>query len=132
MFLQGKVNNARYIAQGVKPELLPFLRQGGDVLFQQDSECLHTAAVMQHAFHGVQLPWPARVPDLSPIEHLWDMTKRELTLSQEPATTIAELQQWVQSVWDNVSQDDIWHLYDHLHMRIHACIVIRGVHCVLM
>ena len=35
LFLQGKVNSASYIAQVVNPVLLPFLRQEGDVLFQQ-------------------------------------------------------------------------------------------------
>ena len=27
---------------------------------------------------------------------------------------------------DSLSEDDIWHLYDHLHARIHACIATRG------
>ena len=93
VFLQGKVNSTRYIAKVVDPMLLPFLRQGGDVLFQQDNACPHMAAAMQHALYGVQLPWPARSPDLSPIEHVWDTMKRELTLSPEPVTIIAELQQ---------------------------------------
>ena len=53
------------------------------------------------------------------------MMKRELTLSLEPATTIAELQQRVQDVWDNLSQDDFQHLYYHLYVRIHACIAAR-------
>ena len=35
MFLQGKVNSARYIAQVVNHALLPFLRQEGDVLFSR-------------------------------------------------------------------------------------------------
>ena len=43
--------------------------------------------------------------------------------SWTPDTTIAELQE---DAWDNVSQDDIWHLYDHLPVRIHACIAARG------
>ena len=46
-------------------------------------------------------------PDLSPIEHIWDMMKRELTLSPEPATIIAELRQQVQDAWDSLLQDDI-------------------------
>ena len=37
------------------------------------------------------LPRTARTSDVSPIEHVWDMMKRELTLSPEPATTIAKL-----------------------------------------
>ena len=72
----------------------------------------HTAAGMQRALRGVQqqLPWLVKTPDLSPIEHVWDMMKRELTLSPEPATTIAELRQRVQDALDNLSQDDIRHL----------------------
>ena len=111
------VNSAHYIAQVVKPVLLPFLRQEGDVLFQQDNACPHMAAAMQFAPRGVQqLPWPARAPDLSPNEHVWDMMKRELALYPEPTTTIAELQQWVQDAWNNLLQNDIQHLYDHLHV----------------
>ena len=61
-FLQDKVNSAPYIAPVVNPVLLPFLQQEDDVLFQQDSARPHTAAVMQHALHGV-LPcycWTSR------------------------------------------------------------------------
>ena len=77
--------------------LLLFLRQEGDVLFQQGNTCTHTAAAMQHVLRGVQqLPWPVRSPDLSSIAHVWDMMKWELILSPEPAETIAELQQQVQ------------------------------------
>ena len=51
MFLQGKVNNTRYIAQVVNPVLLPFIRHEGDVLFQQDNARPHTAAMTQRALH---------------------------------------------------------------------------------
>ena len=53
------------------------------------------------------------------------MMKRELTLSPELATAIAELRQRVEDAWDNLSQNDIRHLYDHLHVTIHACIAAR-------
>ena len=118
-----------YIAEVVNPVLLPFLWQEGDLVFQQDSACPHTAAVMQYARHGVQkLPWPARSTDLSPIEHGWDMMKWDVTLSlsPEPATTIAELRQQVEDTCDTLLQDDIQHLYDCLYPRIHAYIAPRG------
>ena len=44
------------------------------------------------------------------------MMKLELTLSPEPATTIAKLRHQVQDAWDNLLQDDILHLYDRLHV----------------
>ena len=60
------------------------------------------------------------------------MMKRELTLSPEPSTTIAELRQWVQDAWDNLSQDNSLHLHDHLHARIHACVAARGGYTVYL
>ena len=54
VFLQCKLNSVRYIAQVVNPALLLFLRQEGDVLFQQDNARPHMAAAMQHALRGVQ------------------------------------------------------------------------------
>ena len=53
------------------------------------------------------MSWPARSPDLSTTEHVWDMMKRELTLSPELATTIVELRQRVQDSWDDLSHDGI-------------------------
>ena len=71
VFLQGRGNSARSIAQIVDPVLFPFHRQEGGVLFQQDNTHPHTAAVMQHALRGIQqLTWTARLPDLSPIQHV--------------------------------------------------------------
>ena len=61
------------------------------------------APATQRVLRGAhQWPWPARTTDLSPIEHVWDMMKWELTLSPEPATNIAELRQWVQDACDNL------------------------------
>ena len=63
----------------------------------------HSAVTTQRALRGVQqLSWPARSLDFSPIERVWDMMKRELNFSPDPATTIAELRQWVQDIWDNL------------------------------
>ena len=91
VFLQGKVKSVRYIAQVVNPVLLTFHRQEVDTLFQQHNARPYTAAAKRRALRDVQLPRPARNPDLSPIKHIWGMMKWELTLSLEPATTIAEL-----------------------------------------
>ena len=127
VFLQGEVNSAHYVAQVVNPVLLPFLRQEGDVLFQQDNAHPITAADKQHALRGVQQrPRSRRSPDLTPFEHVRHMMKWEFTLSPEPATTIAELRQRVQDAWDSLWQVDIRHLYDCLYARIHACVAVRG------
>ena len=61
VFLQGKVNSARYIALVVNPVLLPFLRQEGDVLFQQDNTHTHRAAAMQAYIAACKLSQTCRM-----------------------------------------------------------------------
>ena len=58
--------------------------------------------------------------------------KRELSLSQEPAITIAELRQRVQDAWDNLSQDDIRHLMTVCIREYTPKLPPEGVHCVLL
>ncbi|GFW26293.1 HTH_Tnp_Tc3_2 domain-containing protein [Trichonephila clavipes] len=42
-------------------------------IFHQDNAHPHTARVAQDFLrHFKTLPWPARSPDLSPVEHVWD------------------------------------------------------------
>ncbi|GFX16477.1 transposable element Tcb2 transposase [Trichonephila clavipes] len=42
-------------------------------IFQQDNAGPHTARVSQNCLHTVTtIPWPARSPEFSPIEHIWD------------------------------------------------------------
>ena len=47
-------------------------------------------------------------PQISRQFNTWDMMKRELNSSPEPATTIAELRQQVQDAWVSLSQDDMF------------------------
>ena len=64
-------------------------------------------------------------PDLSSIEHVWGIMKRGLLFLQSLPQPFPNLRGRVQDVWDNLSQEDIRHLNDRLHARIHACIDVR-------
>ena len=53
------------------------------------------------------LPWPARSPDLNPIEHIWDIIGRRLKERTPPAQTLNELEQTLQlsfflQIWTDV------------------------------
>ncbi|GBM87708.1 hypothetical protein AVEN_57225-1 [Araneus ventricosus] len=64
-----------YVSLVIQSVVLPFINsiQGG--VFQQDNSRPHTAVVTQHALQSVDmLPWPARLPDLSRIQNVWDIT----------------------------------------------------------
>ena len=96
MFVEGTLPSVQYVQNVVKPVLLTFLQQEGDVLFQQDNARPHTALATQCALQDVQqLPWPARSPGMSPIEHGWDMMGRQVTRVTRPPTTLTELRERV-------------------------------------
>ncbi|GBM47362.1 hypothetical protein AVEN_66109-1 [Araneus ventricosus] len=67
----------------------------------------------------------ARSPDLSPIEHVWDIIGRQLQ-SPQPALTVPVLAEQVQQPWNSIPQTDIRHLYDTMHARLHPCIQNSG------
>ena len=50
-------------------------------VFQQDNFPVHTTGHVQNYLHRKEanvLPWPPASPDLSPIENLWALLKREI------------------------------------------------------
>ncbi|GFS97413.1 transposable element Tcb1 transposase [Trichonephila clavipes] len=53
--------------------------------------------------HQIELlPWPARSPDLSPIENMWSMVAQRLTQITLPAPTPDQLWQRVEAAWSAV------------------------------
>lgn len=116
-----------YVSLVIQPVVLPFMNsiQGG--VFQQDNARPHTAVVSQRALQSVDmLPWPARSPDLSPIEHVWDIIGRQLQHHPQPALTVPVLTAQVQQAWNSIPQSDIRNLYDTMHSRLQACIQNSG------
>ncbi|GFW23222.1 HTH_Tnp_Tc3_2 domain-containing protein [Trichonephila clavipes] len=60
-----------------------FLKGLLGVIFYQDNARPHTARVAQDILRHFQtLVWPARSPDLSPLEHVWDQLKRQMPSCQ--------------------------------------------------
>ncbi|GBN01355.1 hypothetical protein AVEN_227727-1 [Araneus ventricosus] len=73
-------------------------------ILQQDNARPHTAQVAQGFLRHVQtLPWPARSPDLSPVEHVWDQLKRQMPLCH----SAHNLEVAVQDLWVHLPQDNI-------------------------
>ncbi|GFV35506.1 transposable element Tcb1 transposase [Trichonephila clavipes] len=89
------------------------------VIFQQDNARPHPARVSQDCLlTATTLPWPARFPDLSPIEHIWDHLGRRVGRP----TSLNELEARLQQIWNEMSQDIIQNLYVSMPDRIALCI----------
>ncbi|UYV72346.1 hypothetical protein LAZ67_9002717 [Cordylochernes scorpioides] len=98
-----------------------------NALYQQDNARPHTARISQQALQDVQmLPWPPYSPDLSPIEHVWDIIGRRLHALPQPRSE-DELWQMVEREWRAIPQDAIRTLIDSLPRRVAACIAVRDL-----
>ncbi|UYV61852.1 hypothetical protein LAZ67_1006856 [Cordylochernes scorpioides] len=124
--IQGTMTAQRYVDDVLRPVTLPYLQGVPNALYQQDNARPHTARISQQALQDVQmLPWPPYSPDLSPIEHVWDIIGRRLHALPQPRSE-DELWQMVERDWRAIPQDAIRTLIDSLPRRVAACIAVRG------
>ncbi|GFU53523.1 transposable element Tcb1 transposase [Trichonephila clavipes] len=72
------------------------------------------------------LPWPAYLPDMSPIENVWDLVGRRLARDPRPATSKDILLRCIQAIWNSLPQTDIQNLFDSNPRRIATLIAVRG------
>ncbi|GFU93850.1 transposable element Tcb1 transposase [Trichonephila clavipes] len=121
--LQGTLTARRYVDDILTPIVLPMLSSRPGAIYQQDNARPYTARLSQQCLQGYDvLPWPARSPDLSPIEHVCDALGRQL----QPSRDTGELTAQMQRLWQDLPQGVISDLIESMPRRISACIAARG------
>ncbi|GFU78388.1 transposable element Tcb2 transposase [Trichonephila clavipes] len=78
------------------------------------------AQVFLRQFHT--LPWPARSPDLSLVEHVRD----QLKLQMPSCHSVQDLELAVQDLWAHLPQDNIRCLINSMPDRVATCIAAGG------
>ncbi|GFV40872.1 transposable element Tcb1 transposase [Trichonephila clavipes] len=69
----GTMTTQWYVHDIQQPNVLLLMRRLPGAIFEQDNARRHTASVSQDCLRTVStLSWPARSPDLSPKEHIWN------------------------------------------------------------
>ncbi|UYV70421.1 SETMAR [Cordylochernes scorpioides] len=121
--IPGTLTAQRYVDDILRPVLLPFLSHHPGLTFQQDNARPHTARVTIDYLQSCRtLQWPARSPDLSPIEHIWDVMGRRL----QPSRNVDYLARQLEKIWQEIPQHTIRNLYQSMTRRVAACIQASG------
>ncbi|GFV99566.1 transposable element Tc1 transposase [Trichonephila clavipes] len=108
IFDAGSVNGTRYCNE----ILLPYVRlfrgaMGLQFLFMDDNAPCHRTVAAEQLLESEDIEcmdWPARSPDLNPIEHVWDFLGRRLAARTLPPVTIQELRLALQDEWAAMPQ----------------------------
>ena len=118
----------RYIDQVLRPELLLLIRRHQNVnnppTFPQDNARPHNARLTMDFLNtnGVNvMDFPARSPDLNPIEHVWDELGRRLNKRQRRPGSVCELAQALREEWNNIPIRQIRTLCQSMRSRLTAC-----------
>ncbi|GBO32412.1 hypothetical protein AVEN_171571-1 [Araneus ventricosus] len=77
---------------------------------------------------GLSMAWPARSPDLNPIEHVRDILGRRTASRSVPPGTLHEFQQILLQEWTLLPQHVINDTIARMPRRCQACISARGYH----
>ena len=72
------------------------------------------------------LPWPARSPDMNPIEHLWDIFGHRVCERLPPVQTLAQLKQTLHEEWRRLPQRHIQRLIHGMRKRVNTVIAVAG------
>ncbi|GFV17716.1 transposable element Tcb1 transposase [Trichonephila clavipes] len=127
--ISGTLNSQRCNSEVLGPVVLPYLQGLAIAIFQQDNARPLVARIVQRFFvnHQIELlPWPARSPDLSPIENMWSMVAQRLTQITPPAATSDQLWQRVEAAWSAVPQEHIQSLFESMPRHVAAVIFNNG------
>ncbi|KAI3368553.1 hypothetical protein L3Q82_025565, partial [Scortum barcoo] len=71
-------------------------------------ECISSSCKQDEGIDAMD--WPARSPDLNPIEHIWDIMSRSIHQRHVAPQTVQELADALVQVWEEIPQETIRHL----------------------
>ncbi|GFV25220.1 transposable element Tcb2 transposase [Trichonephila clavipes] len=132
VFHGGTVTGLRYRDEILDPYVRPYAAaNGNDFILMDDNARPHRARIVEEYLedHGLErMEWPARSPDLNPIEHLWDYRGREVAALNPPPRSLHELKQGLLCVWSLLPIPVSDNLINSMGNRCRQCIQVKGGH----
>ncbi|GFV38616.1 transposable element Tcb2 transposase [Trichonephila clavipes] len=128
----GTMTGQRYIDEVLLPHVRLFRGAVGDkFVFMNDNATCHRTLAIQDCLdsEGIQrLVWPARSPDLNPIENVWDALGRQVAGRNYPPTNKNTLIRALTEEWDKLPQQLLDNVVQSMVRRVECCITLHGGH----
>ncbi|GFX87786.1 uncharacterized protein TNCV_2190621 [Trichonephila clavipes] len=128
----GTMTGQRYIDEVLLPHVRLFRGAVGDkFVFMDDNATCHRTLAVQDCLdsEGIQrLVWPARSPDLNPIENVWDALGRQVAGRNYPPTNKNTLIRALTEEWDKLPQQLLDYVERSMVRHVECCITLHGGH----
>ena len=126
-----EVINSRHYCQMIENHLYPDAHAlfGEDFILQQDRSSSHvskeTLCFLEN-WNIEVMDWPAKSPDLNPIENVWGILTRMVFHDGAVYDTKDQLWRAIKSCWENLSMETIQSLVDSMNSRMIKVIEKNG------
>ncbi|GFX33157.1 transposable element Tc1 transposase [Trichonephila clavipes] len=128
----GTIMGQRYIDEVLLPHVRLFRGTVGDkFVFMDDNATCHRKLAVQDCLDSEviqRLVWPARFPDLNPIENVWDALGRQVAGRNYPPTNKNTLIRALTEEWDKLPQQLLDNVVQSMVLRVECCITLHGEH----
>ncbi len=123
-FIEGILNAQRYRDEILRP-IVVLLIPDHHLMLQHDNARPNVARICTQFLEAENIPvlaWPAYLPDMSPIEHVWDVLDRRLWQRVPVPANIQQLRTAINEEWTNIPQATIKNLINSMRRR---CVALR-------
>ncbi|GFY11245.1 transposable element Tcb2 transposase [Trichonephila clavipes] len=128
----GTMTDQRYIDEVLLPHVRFFRGAVGDkFVFMDDNATCHRILAVQDCLDSEsiqRLVWPARSPDLNPIENVWDVLGRQVAGRNYPPTNKNTLIRALTEEWDKLPQQLLDNVMQSMVRRVECCFTLHGGH----
>ena len=108
VLIDGALTSRRYRDDILDNHVRPLVEAAGAGRFMlvDDNARPHRSALIdQYLGENTieRMVWPAKSPDLNPIEHVWAILRKRITELQQAHHTLQDLRRLIRDGWDTVS-----------------------------
>ena len=130
VFISETLKSSGYISM-LNAKLVPFGRSilEDDYIFQQDNAPCHSARITQEWFEskGIDtLDWPARSPDLNPVENLFGILASKVYSDGKQYESVNQLKLAILTAWNEIDVVTLHKLVDSMPERMIQVIKSNG------